>query len=158
MDGYALGGGCELAMMCDIVVCSEDAQFGQPEILLGTIPGCGGTQRLTAAVGKSKAMKWILTGDRFSAQEAFEANLVAEVHKSDELVEKATDLAAKIAKFSSPVVNMAKECVNQAAENLDLSTGLLFERRVFHSTWGLSDRKEGMTAFQEKRKADFADA
>jgi len=157
VDGYALGGGCELAMMCDIVVAGEDAQFGQPEVLLGTIPGCGGTQRLIRAVGKSKAMMWILTGDKFSAQEAERAGLVARVYPKGELVPGAIALAAKIAKFSGPVANMAKECVNQA-ENLTLTDGLLFERRVFHSTWGLQDRKEGMTAFSEKRKAQFAHA
>merc|ERR1712228_1016795 len=132
----------------------EGAQFGQPEVLLGTIPGCGGTQRLTEAVGKSKAMRWILTGERFSAADAEQAGLAAKIYPTDKLVEEAVATAAKIASFSSPVINMAKECVNQAS-NMSLDQGLLFERRVFHSTWGLEDRKEGMGAFTEKRKADF---
>ncbi len=180
VSGYALGGGCELAMACDYILASETAQFGQPEVLLGTIPGCGGTQRLTKAVGKSKAMRWILNGDRFSAAEAESAGLVAKVISNAELLSleetpakekveaggyasiedafvKACVMdAAKIAKFSSPVLNVAKECVNESF-NSSLDLGLLYERRNFHATWALEDRKEGMTAFAEKRKAKFTD-
>lgn len=164
VNGYALGGGCELAMSCDIILASSSAEFGQPEVLLGTIPGCGGTQRLTQAVGKSKAMRWILNGDRFSAEEAERSGLVAKVIETDKDAEDSNDLfiqeclkeAEKIAKFSSPVLNVAKECVNQSL-NLGLDDGLLFERRNFHATWALEDRKEGMSAFAEKRKATFKD-
>eukprot|EP00392_Amoebophrya_sp_AT5.2_P005748 g5758.t1 len=154
VNGFALGGGCELAMACDIIVASEDAKFGQPEIKLGTIPGCGGTQRLSQAVGKSRAMWWVLSGEMISADEALRSGLVAKVFPKAELLPKALEMASKIAQFSSPVLNMAKDCVNQST-NLPLDQGLLFERRVFHATWGLADRKEGMTAFAEKRAAVF---
>ncbi|CAD7949621.1 unnamed protein product [Amoebophrya sp. A25] len=155
VNGFALGGGCELAMACDIIVASEVAKFGQPEIKLGTIPGCGGSQRLTHAVGKSKAMWWMLSGETFSASEAERSGLVAKVFgTNDELLTGAVEMAKKIAAYSSPVLQMVKDVVNQS-QNLPLDQGLLFERRVFHSTWGLEDRKEGMTAFAEKRQADF---
>ncbi|CAD7966831.1 unnamed protein product [Amoebophrya sp. A120] len=154
INGFALGGGCELAMACDVLVASESAKFGQPEVKLGTIPGGGGSQRLTHAVGKSNAMWWMLSGEMFSAEEALKCGLVTKVFPKEDLFEKTVEMAAKIAAFSSPVLNMVKECVNQAA-NLPLDQGLLFERRVFHATWGLQDRKEGMTAFAEKREAKF---
>jgi enoyl-CoA hydratase len=151
VNGYALGGGCELAMMCDIIVAGDEAQFGQPEITLGTIPGCGGTQRLTRAVGKSKAMELILTGDRLSALQAKELGLVAQVYPKAELVEKAMGMAKKIASFSKPISQMAKEAVNVAYES-SLTEGLRFERRIFHATFGTGDRTDGMAAFEEKRK------
>lgn len=151
VGGFALGGGCELAMSCDILIASEDAKFGQPEIKLGTIPGVGGTQRLIRAVGKAKAMELILTGEMITAQEAERAGLVARVVPAGSLLEEAVKMAEKIASFSSPVVQMAKECVN-AAEETTLAEGLRFERSLFHSTWGLEDRKEGFEAFIEKRQ------
>jgi len=154
VNGFALGGGCELAMMCDIILAGDKAQFGQPEVLIGTVPGAGGSQRLTRAVGKSKAMEWILTGKRFSAQEAEKAGLVSRVVPSETLVDEAIELAASIASLSSPVVQVAKECVNRAYES-SLNEGLLYELRLFHSTWGLRDRREGMTAFTEKRKPEW---
>lgn len=152
VNGFALGGGCELAMACDICLASDKAQFGQPEVKLGTIPGAGGSQRLTRAVGKSKAMEWVLTGRRFSAVEAERAGLVSKVVPSDKLLEEAIHMAEEIASHSSPVIQKAKECVNRSYES-SLSEGLLFELREFHSTWGLVDRKEGMAAFSEKRPA-----
>jgi enoyl-CoA hydratase/carnithine racemase len=151
VNGYALGGGCELAMMCDIILAGDEAQFAQPEITLGTIPGCGGTQRLTRAVGKSKAMELVLTGDRISAQQAKELGLVSHVYPKAELVEKALAMAKKVASFSKPITQMAKEAVNVAYES-SLSEGIRFERRIFHATFGTDDRSEGMTAFEEKRK------
>ena len=154
VDGFALGGGCELSMMCDIMLASETAKFGQPEIKLGTIPGCGGTQRLVRAVGKSKAMELILTGDMISSQEALESGLVARVYPSDELLPKAIEMAAKIGSYSKPMVQMAKEAVNASYE-MTLKEGERFERRLFHSTFSTEDRREGMTAFVEKRKANF---
>jgi len=156
VNGYALGGGCELAMMCDIIIASDNAQFAQPEIALGTIPGVGGTQRLTRAIGKSKAMELILTGRFMNAQEALDSNLVSKVVPQDQLLEVATEMASKIASFSKPVVAMAKECVNQAYEST-LREGVHFERRVFHSTFAIKDRKEGMEAFLAKRPAAFKD-
>lgn len=153
VNGFALGGGCELAMMCDLIIASDTAVFGQPEVDLGTIPGCGGTQRLLRAVGKSKAMYYILTGEKFSAQEAERAGLVAKVVSSDQLIEESLKTAAKIARHSRPVLEAAKECVNRAEES-SLAEGLLYERRAFHSTWALADRAEGFAAFSEKRKVE----
>jgi enoyl-CoA hydratase len=152
--GYALGGGCELAMMCDIVIAAETAKFGQPEIKLGTIPGSGGTQRLPRAVSKAKAMDMVLTARMMDATEAERAGLVSRVVPADKLMEEAMAAAATIASYSSPMVMMAKESVNRAYE-VSLSEGVLFERRVFHSTFSTEDQKEGMAAFLEKRKPDF---
>jgi len=156
VHGYALGGGCELAMMCDIILASETAQFGQPEIKLGTIPGVGGTQRLTRAVGKSKAMELVLTGRFLTAQEAKESGLVARVFPDDKLLDEAIAMAELIASYSQPIVAMAKECVNQTYE-MTLHEGLHFERRVFHSTFATDDQKEGMRAFVNKEKPKFTD-
>jgi enoyl-CoA hydratase len=152
--GYALGGGCELAMMCDLIVAAETAKFGQPEITIGTMPGLGGTQRLPRAVGKAKAMDLCLTGRMMDAAEAERAGLVARVVPADKVVEEALAVAAKIATFSLPVILKIKEAVNRAFES-SLSEGLLFERREFHSTFALEDQKEGMRAFVEKRKPGF---
>lgn len=157
VDGYALGGGCELAMMCDMIFASDKAKFGQPEILLGTIPGCGGTQRLIRSVGKSKAMDMVLTGDMISAQEARDFGLVARLYTSEELVDEALKAANKIASFSKPVVAMAKECVNAAYE-MSLAEGVTRERRTFHATFATNDQKEGMAAFVAKRPANFTDS
>lgn len=154
VSGYALGGGCELAMMCDMIICSESAKFGQPEIALGVIPGGGGTQRLIRAIGKSKAMEMVLTGNMINAQQAERDGLVARVVPDDNLLEEAHKTAEKIASFSLPAVMMAKETVNSAYE-MTLEEGLRFERRIFHSMFSLHDQKEGMSAFAEKRKADW---
>lgn len=148
--GYALGGGCEIAMMCDIIIAAESAKFGQPEITIGTIPGSGGTQRLTRFVGKAKAMDLCLTGRMMDAEEAERAGLVARVVPPEKLLEEALAVAGHIASLSRPVVMMAKEAVNRAYETT-LAEGILFERRLFHSTFATDDRKEGMTAFSEKR-------
>jgi len=156
VNGYALGGGCELAMMCDIIYASEKAKFGQPEIKLGTIPGLGGTQRLTRAIGKSKAMELILGGGMMTAEQAKAAGLVSCVCKPKELVPKAMELAKKISKFSRPVLMLAKKAV-LAAFNTPLDQGLAVERHIFHSTFGLHDQGEGMAAFSEKRKPKFED-
>jgi enoyl-CoA hydratase len=152
--GYALGGGCELAMMCDIVIAAEGARFGQPEIKLGVIPGAGGTQRLPRAVGKAKAMDLVLTGRMMDAQEAERAGLVSRVVAADKLLEEALAVAAQIAEYSLPSVMMAKEAVNRAYE-APLAEGMLFERRLFHALFGTEDQKEGMAAFVEKRKPGF---
>jgi enoyl-CoA hydratase len=152
--GYALGGGCELAMMCDIVIAAENAKFGQPEINLGTFPGAGGTQRLTRLVGKSKAMEMILTGRMMDAEEAERANLVARVVPTADLLDEALKLAETIAEKSQPVVALAKEAVNVAYETT-LAEGVRFERRVFYSTFAIEDRREGMQAFIEKRTPNF---
>ena len=154
--GYALGGGCELAMMCDFIIAAETARFGQPEITLGVMPGMGGSQRLTRFVGKSKAMDMCLTGRMMDAQEAERAGLVSRVVPAAELIEEALRAAEKIANFSLPAVMMAKEAVNRSYETT-LAEGLRFERRVFHSMFALEDQKEGMTAFVEKRAANFRD-
>ena len=152
--GYALGGGCELAMMCDFIIAADTAKFGQPEITLGVMPGMGGSQRLTRSVGKSKAMDLCLTGRMMDAAEAERCGLVARVVPAADLVAEAVKAAAKIASFSLPVVMMTKETVNRAYETT-LSEGLRFERRVFHSMFALEDQKEGMTAFAEKRAPSF---
>ncbi|PBB27241.1 MULTISPECIES: enoyl-CoA hydratase [unclassified Mesorhizobium] len=153
--GYALGGGCELAMMCDFIIAADTAKFGQPEITLGVIPGMGGSQRLTRFVGKSKAMDMCLTGRTMDAAEAERSGLVSRVVPAAELVEEAVKAAAKIADFSLPSVMMAKEAVNRSYETT-LAEGLRFERRLFHSLFALEDQKEGMAAFAEKRKPNFA--
>jgi len=152
--GYALGGGCELAMMCDIVIAADTAKFGQPEIKLGVIPGAGGTQRLPRAVGKAKAMDLVLTARMMDAAEAERAGLVSRVVSADKLLDEALAAATTIAGMSLPVVLMAKECVNRAYE-APLSEGMLFERRVFHSLFATHDQKEGMAAFVEKRPPQF---
>ena len=152
--GFALGGGCELAMMCDMIYAADTARFGQPEIKLGILPGAGGTQRLPRAVGKAKAMDMCLTARFIDAQEAERAGLVARIVAADKLLEETLAAAATIAGFSLPVVMMIKESVNRAYES-SLQEGLLFERRSFHSAFALADQKEGMTAFVEKRKAVF---
>ena len=152
--GFALGGGCELAMMCDFILAADTAKFGQPEITIGTIPGAGGTQRLTRFVGKSKAMEMCLTGRMMDAAEAERSGLVSRVVAAAELVDEAIKVAAKIASLSRPVVMLAKESVNRAYETT-LSEGVQFERRVFHSTFAIEDRKEGMTSFAEKRPPVF---
>jgi enoyl-CoA hydratase len=152
--GFALGGGCELAMMCDIIVAADSARFGQPEIKLGVIPGAGGTQRLPRAVGKAKAMDMILTGRMMDAQEAERAGLVSRIFAADKLLDDVLAIAAQIAEFSLPSVMMAKEAVNRAYE-APLSEGILFERRLFHALFATDDQKEGMAAFIEKRKPKF---
>jgi enoyl-CoA hydratase len=152
--GYALGGGCEMAMMCDFILAADTAKFGQPEITIGTIPGSGGTQRLTRAVGKSKSMEMILTGRMMDAEEAERAGLVSRIVPAGELVDEAIKAATKIAAMSRPSVMMAKEAVNRAFETT-LSEGVRFERRLFHSTFATEDQKEGMAAFAEKRKPVF---
>ena len=152
--GYALGGGCELAMMCDLIVAADTAQFGQPEITIGTMPGMGGTQRLPRAVGKAKAMDWCLTGRLIDAAEAERSGLVARVVPADRLEDETLAIAARIASYSLPVVLKIKEAINRAYES-SLAEGLLFERREFHATFALDDQKEGMRAFVGKRKPDF---
>ena len=152
--GYALGGGNELAMMCDIVIAAENAKFGQPEVNLGVMPGSGGTQRLPRAAGKAKAMDLCLTARMMDAQEAERAGLVSRVVPLEKLMDEAMAVAEKIAGYSLPVVMMIKESVNRAYET-PLSEGILFERRVFHSQFALEDQKEGMAAFLEKRKPKF---
>ena len=152
--GYALGGGCELAMMCDFILAAENARFGQPEIKLGVIPGAGGTQRLTRFVGKSKAMEMVLTGRMMDAAEAERAGLVSRVLTTDRLLDEAMKVATEIAKLSRPSVMIAKECVNRAYETT-LAEGVRFERRLFHSTFALEDKAEGMAAFVEKREPQF---
>ena len=152
--GYALGGGCELAMMCDFIIAADNARFGQPEIKLGIIPGFGGTQRLPRAVGKSKAMDMVLTARMMDAVEAERAGLVSRVVPAERLMDEALEAATIIASMSLPSVMMAKECINRAYE-APLSEALLFERRNFHALFSSEDQKEGMGAFVEKRKPDF---
>lgn len=152
--GFALGGGCELAMMCDFILAADNAKFGQPEIKLGVIPGSGGTQRLARWVGKAKAMELCLTGRFMGAEEAERAGLVSRVVETDELVPEALKTAAAIASMSLPAVMMAKEAVNRAYETT-LSEGVRFERRLFYSLFSTEDQKEGMAAFVEKRPPDF---
>jgi len=152
--GFALGGGCELAMICDFIIAADTAKFGQPEIKLGILPGAGGTQRLPRAVGKAKAMDMCLSSRFMDATEAERIGLVSRVVPADKLMEEALAAAETIAGYSLPVVMMIKESVNRAFES-SLAEGLLFERRTFHSAFALADRKEGMSAFVEKRKPVF---
>lgn len=154
VNGFALGGGCEIAMMCDIIIASDKAKFGQPEIKLGVIPGWGGSQRLTRAVGKAKAMDLILTGRMMGAEEAERCGLVARVVAHDDLMKEALEAAKAIAGMGAPSVLIAKEAVNRAFET-SLEEGLRFERRVFYSLFATEDQKEGMRAFSEKRPAKF---
>jgi len=154
VSGYALGGGCEIAMMCDMIFASDTAKFGQPEIKLGVIPGWGGTQRLTRAVGKAKAMDMILTGRMMDVEEAERAGLVARIFPADKLLEETIKVASKIASYSTPSVILGKETVNRAFES-SLAEGINFERRVFYSLFATEDQKEGMEAFAAKRKAQF---
>jgi enoyl-CoA hydratase len=157
VSGHALGGGCELALMCDILYCTEKANFGQPEIKLGTVPGAGGSQRLTRAVGKSRAMELILTGKSFSGVEAYQWGVAARTFASwDELIEGALTTAETIAGYSKIAVQAAKEVVNKS-QDLPLRDGLEYERRVFHSLFGSQDQKIGMKAFAEKKKAEWVD-
>ncbi len=152
--GYALGGGCEVAMMCDIVIAADNAQFGQPEIKLGVMPGIGGTQRLTRFVGKAKAMDLCLTGRTMGAEEAERAGLVSRIVSAAKLLDEAMKAAEAIASMSLPIAMMTKESVNQAYETT-LSAGIRFERRLFHSMFATADQKEGMSAFVEKREPSF---
>jgi len=152
--GYALGGGCELAMLCDMIFAADTAKFGQPEIKLGVLPGAGGTQRLPRAVGKAKAMDLCLTARMMDAREAEQAGLVARVIPADKLIEETLAAAETIAGYSLPVIMMIKEAINRAWES-PLSEGLLYERRVFQAAFALEDQKEGMAAFLEKRKPAF---
>ena len=154
VSGYALGGGCEMAMMCDFIIASETARFGQPEIMLGVIPGAGGTQRLTRAVGKSKAMDLCLTARHMDAAEAERSGLVSRVVPAADLLAEAMKAAEKIASFSLPAVMMAKDAVNRAFETT-LGEGIRFERRVFQALFATEDQKEGMAAFAEKRPPHF---
>jgi enoyl-CoA hydratase len=152
--GYALGGGCEVAMMCDMIICAENAKFGQPEINLGTIPGGGGTQRLPRFIGKSKAMDMCLTGRMMGADEAERCGLVTRVVPVDKLMEEAMAVAETIAEKSLPIAMICKESVNRAFETT-LAEGVRFERRLFHSTFATEDKMEGMAAFVEKRAPAF---
>ena len=156
VGGFALGGGCELAMMCDIVIAAETAKFGQPEIQLGTMPGAGGTQRMSRFIGKAKAMDLCLTGRMMDAAEAERAGLVSRIVPADKLLEEAIAIAARIAGMSKPIAMMVKESVNRAFET-SLAEGVRFERRLFHATFATEDQKEGMAAFVEKRKPRFRD-
>jgi len=154
--GFALGGGCEIAMMCDIVIAADTARFGQPEITLGTMPGAGGTQRLPRFVGKAKAMDLCLTGRMMDAAEAERAGLVSRIVPAAELLAEAVKVGERIAEMSPPIAMMVKEAVNRAYETT-LAEGVRFERRLFHSTFATADQKEGMAAFIEKRKPAFRD-
>lgn len=154
VGGYALGGGCELAMMCDFIIAADNAKFGQPEINIGVIPGAGGTQRLTRLIGKSKAMEMVLTGRMMDAEEAERSGLVSRIVPAENLRDEAIKVAEKIASMSLPATMLAKECVNEAYEG-SLDAGVRFERRIFQSLFGSVDQKEGMSAFIEKRTAKF---
>jgi len=154
VSGYALGGGCELAMACDFIIAAENAKFGQPEIKLGVIPGMGGSQRLTRIIGKSKAMDMMLTGRMMDAEEAERAGLVSRIVKTEDLLDSVMEIATSIAELSTPSVALAKEATNRALETT-LTEGLLFERRLFHSLFATADQKEGMNAFIEKRQPQF---
>ena len=154
VGGYALGGGCELAMICDVLIAAETAKFGQPEIKLGVLPGMGGSQRLTRAVGKAKAMDMILTGRTIDAAEAERIGLVSRVVPAESLLEEANAVATTISQMSRSASRMAKEAVNRAFES-SLAEGLLYERRLFHSAFATDDQTEGMAAFTEKRAANF---
>lgn len=154
VSGYALGGGCELALMCDFIIAADNAKFGQPEISIGAMPGAGGTQRLARFIGKSKAMEMCLTGRMMDAEEAERCGLVSRIVPKGELREEAIRVAKQIAGFSRPITMLTKEAVNRAYETT-LSEGVRFERRVFHSVFALEDQKEGMAAFTEKRKPNF---
>lgn len=154
VSGYALGGGCEIAMMCDIIIAADTAKFGQPEITIGVMPGAGGTQRLPRAVGKSLAMYMCLTGQTIGAEDALRAGLVAKVVSADDVVDEAMGAAKQIAQFSQPIAMMTKEAVN-AAYDTTLTQGIAFERRVFQAMFSTEDQGEGMDAFVEKRPPDF---
>ncbi|NHB59016.1 enoyl-CoA hydratase [Acinetobacter shaoyimingii] len=154
VSGYALGGGCELALMCDFIYCAENAKFGLPEVTLGVIPGIGGTQRLTRAIGKAKAMEMCLTARQMGAVEAEQSGLVARVFKNDELLDETLKAATTIAEKSLTATMMIKESINRSYE-VSLHEGLRFERRIFHSIFATQDQKEGMQAFIEKRTAEF---
>jgi enoyl-CoA hydratase len=154
VNGYALGGGCELAMMCDMIIASDNARFGQPEIKLGLIPGMGGTQRLTRLIGKAKTMDMILTGRMMDAAEALQAGLVSRIYPADTLVEEAMNIATTIAGFSKHSAIAARESVDHSLE-CGLAAGLIYERRNYHSLWATDDAHEGMQAFLERREAKF---
>jgi len=154
VSGFALGGGCELAMMCDVIIAADNAKFGQPEIKLGVIPGMGGSQRMTRLIGRAKAMDMVLTGRMMDAEEADRLGLVSRVVETSQLMEVATDVAKTIAGYSKPSVMIAKEAVDRA-EEVGLAEGIRFERRVFHSLFATEDQKEGMAAFTDKRKPNF---
>ncbi len=155
--GFALGGGCEIAMMCDFIIAADNAKFGQPEVTIGVLPGAGGSQRLTRAVGKAKAMEMCLTGRMMDAEEAERAGLVSRIVPVAELLDDAIKTAGRIAEMSGPATMMIKEAVNRAFETT-LSEGVRFERRLFQATFGTADQKEGMQAFIDKRKPDFRNA
>ncbi len=157
VSGFALGGGCEMAMMCDFILAADTAKFGQPEINLGVMPGAGGTQRLTRFVGKSKAMEMCLTGRMMNAEEAERAGLVSRIVSADQLVDEAIRVAGVIAAKSRPISMMTKESVNRSYET-SLAEGVRFERRLFHAMFATNDQKEGMAAFAEKRKASFSNS